>query len=175
MSIFRDLLTIKSLRESKAERVVRKQREVLAEAAASREKAHEKLENFVVYARREENALYQDLCSRLVVLRDIENVQNTVAHLRQQEENHQESLRQAQAKQDKETAQLADDKVQHKEAARVKEKFVEWAQIHTQELQRESERKEDAEMEEVAETRRDRVEWDEATEEDGQLTSEASA
>ena len=173
MSIFRDLLTIKSLRESKAERVVRKQREVLAQAAALRESAHEKLESFVVYARREEDTMYEDLCSRLVVLRDIESVQNTVAHLRQQEQNHQEFLRQAEVKQDKESVQLADDKVKHKEAARVKEKFVEWAHVHAQELLRESERKEDAEMEEVAETRRDRVEWDDATEE-GQLTSEAA-
>lgn len=164
MSIYRDLLTIKSLRESKAERTMRKQREVLAQAAALREKANETLDNFVVYARSEETALYQDLCSRLVRLREIENVQQSVAHLRQQEQGHQEALRRAEAQKQQEAAQLATDKAQHKEAARVKEKFVEWALAHSQELQREFERKEDAEMEEVAETRRDRADWDESAE-----------
>ena len=61
-----------------------------------------------------------------------------------------------------ESEQLATDKSLHKEAARVREKFVEWAQLHSTEIQREFERKEDAEMEEVAETRRDREDWDES-------------
>ena len=163
MSLFRDLLTIKSLRESKAERIVRWQREVLADATDACEKASKRLEDFVIFARHEEDTLYKDLCSRLVRLCDIENVQGTIAHLRQQEHNHEEVLRQAETQRMLESEKLAVDKRFHKEAARVKEKFVEWAQIHTDELRREFERREDAEMEEVAETRRDRAEWDEST------------
>ncbi len=162
MSIFRDLLTIKSLRESKAERIVRRQREVLAQASTLRAQANDRLERFVVFARNEEETLYLDLCSRVVRLRDIENVQNTVAHLRQQEQQHQETLRKAEVQRVLESEQLTADKNLHKEAARVKEKFVEWAQLHSTEIQREFERKEDAEMEEVAETRRDREDWDES-------------
>lgn len=162
MSIFRDLLTIKSLRESKAERIVRRQREVLAHATALQVQANDQLEHFVVFARQEEDTLYLDLCSRLVHLRDIENVQTAVAHLRQQEQQHQEKLRKAEVQRALESEQLTTDKNLHKEAARVKEKFVEWAQLHSNELQREFERKEDAEMEEVNETRRDRMDWNES-------------
>ena len=139
MSIFRDLLTIKSLRESKAERIVRRQREVLAQASTLRAQANDRLERFVVFARNEEETLYLDLCSRVVRLRDIENVQNTVAHLRQQEQQHQETLRKAEVQRVLESEQLTADK-----------------------NLRECERKEDAEMEEVAETRRDREDWDES-------------
>lgn len=174
MSIFRDLLTIKSLRESKAERIVRRQRDVLADATDMREKANQRLDQFVVFARQEEDILYLDLCSRLVRLRDIENVQSTVAHLRQQEQQHEETLRKAEIQRLKESEQLATDKTLHKEAARVKEKFVDWAQMHAVELQREFERKEDAEMEEVAETRRDRADWDESADTEP-LTAEATS
>lgn len=173
MSIFRDLLTIKSLRESKAERMVRLQREVLAEATDMRERAHQRLDDFVVFARHEEDTLYQDLCSRLVRLRDIENVQSSVAHLRQQEQQHEDALHKAEVQRVKESEKMTVDKSVHKEAARVKEKFVEWAQIHTNELQREFERKEDAEMEEVAETRRDRDDWGESADTEP-LTTEAA-
>ena len=173
MSIFRDLLTIKSLRESKAERIVRRQREVLAQATTLRVQASDRLEHFVVFARNEEDTLYLDLCSRVVRLRDIENVQSTVAHLRQQEQQHQENLRKAEVQRVLESEQLTADKNLHKEAARVKEKFVEWAQLHSNELQREFERKEDAEMEEVNETRRDRADWDESADAEP-LTFEAA-
>ena len=50
-------------------------------------------------------------------------------------------------------------KKNHAEAARMKQKFVELSQVNDEEISREFERKEDAEIEEVNETRRDRNGW----------------
>lgn len=164
MSIFRELLSIKTFRESKAELAVRKQRGVLAEAVGRHEAAREALEKFISYALAQERSLYDDLCSRVVKLREIENVQLAVVDLRGQERRHEEVVAKADADQRAQAERLEADKKVHSDASRMKQKFVELAQVFSDEHLRELERKEDAEMEEVAETRRDRADWDEQAE-----------
>jgi type III secretion protein O len=165
MSVFKELLAIKSFRESKAEMTVRKQRSVLAVAVDTRDGADEALRRFRDFSLRHERALYDDLCSRIVRLRDIENVQLAVVDLRGQERSHETSLQEAEKDRVRQAEQLDDDKRLHADALRMKEKFVELAQVYADEQIKELERKEDAEMEEVAETRRDRADWDEYHEE----------
>lgn len=161
MSFFKELLTIKSFRESKAEINVGKQRIVLAQAVIQRDTSQQALSVHREVSLRQELQLYDDLCSRLVRLSAIENVQHQVAHMRAQEQRHIQTLAQSEKDRLAQEAQLQNLRDIHKNASRAKQKFVEFAQVYTDEQAKEFERKEDAEMEEVAELRRDRVDWEE--------------
>ncbi len=162
--MFKELLAIKVFREGKAEIAVRKQRGVLADAVTHRDHADRALAEFRDFALLHERSLYDDLCRRIVRLHDIEDVQLAVADLRQQEVRKDEALRQAEADRVRQAERLEQERLAHAEATRMKEKFVELAQVYADEQIKELERKEDAEMEEVAETRRDRADWDETAE-----------
>lgn len=165
MTMFRELLSIKDFRESRAELAVRKQRSVLAEAIAARDAAERRLHEFRDYALKHERELYAGLCRRIVRLRDLENAQLEVVDLRGRERNHEETLSQSDQARDTEQLRLDDAKHTHREASKMKQKFVELARIYSDEHLKELERKEDAEMEEVAELRRERDDWDEVHEE----------
>jgi type III secretion protein O len=160
MNVYGELLSIKAFRENKADVAVHRQRGVLAEALAGCESALNALNGFLEYARLHEDALYRDLCSRIVRLREIENVQLAVVDLRAGEHQRQSLLEAAERQRDQEVALLEERKQQRTHATRQKEKFVELAQVHASELVAALERKEDAEMEEASEVRRDRAEWD---------------
>ena len=161
MSFFKELLAIKNFRESKAEINVGKQRMVLAQAVIQRDASEEALLIHQEVSVRQERELYDDLCSRLVRLSAIENVQHQVASMRDLEQRHIQTLAQAEKFRLAQEAQLQTLRHVHKDASRAKQKFVEFAQVYTDEQAKEFERKEDAEMEEVAELRRDRVDWEE--------------
>jgi type III secretion protein O len=165
MTIFRELLSIKDFRESRAELAVRKQRGILAEAIAARDAAEKQLNEFREYALRHERELYADLCRRIVRLRDLENAQLEVVDLRGRERSHEDTLSQSDHARNAEQQRLENAKHNHHEASKMKQKFVELAQIYSDENLKELERKEDAEMEEVAELRRERDDWDESHEE----------
>lgn len=161
MTIFRELLRIKAFRESKAELAVHKQRRALVEATEGRDGAQRTLDSYRGFATARERDLYGNLCVRVVKLRDIEDVQQEVVVMRGQEQIYENSLEQAQAHREAQSDALEQRKVDHVLASRMKEKFVELAQVYADERIRELERKEDAELEEAAETRRDRSDWDE--------------
>jgi type III secretion protein O len=161
MSFFKELLAIKSFRESKAEINVGKQRVVLVQAETQRDASALALSDYQVFAVAHERDLYDDLCSRLVRLSAIENVQNEVAHMREQERQRQDGAKEAEKDRVAQEARLQQLRLMHKDASRAKQKFVEFAQVYTDEQAKEFERREDAEMEEVAELRRDRVDWEE--------------
>lgn len=164
MTILRDLLAIKTFRENKAEMAVARQRVVLAEATEALEQARAALDDFRDWAQRRERELFDDLCSRTVRLREIQQVHEAVGEMRTQENHHVQQQDTAQEHRDEEKVELDACKQAHAEASRMKEKFVELARSHAQEVLREIERKEDAEMEEVAELRRDRADWAETME-----------
>ncbi len=168
MSVLSELLAIKSFRENKAEMAVRRQRTTLREAQEALERAVNELEEFRDWATRRERELFADLCARTVRLRDIQSVQENVAEMRGQEQHHVKSHDQAEDRRADEEEALQQAKQAHADASRMKEKFTELVRNHSLEVLRELERKEDAELEEVAETRRDRAEWVEFVE-DGQL------
>jgi len=159
MSIFKDLLAIKTFREEKAELALRKQRMELQAAIRERDGAQQQLEAFRAYARNQEQEMYADLCRRLVNLRDIEHVQGSVVILRGKEQGHAAVLDKAEALRESQESLLDDRKSEHQMASRMKEKFVQLAQVHDEQQLRELERKEDLELEEAAEARRDREDW----------------
>lgn len=92
MSMFTQLLTIKRFREDKAELAMVRQRVRHAKADADRTEAERRLQEFREEAERKEQALYGDLLSRVVRVRDIENVLQNVAGLRDGERQHENFL-----------------------------------------------------------------------------------
>jgi len=160
VSIFRDLLAIKSFRESQAEAAVRVQREALREAREAREAAEALLKRLLREGLDHEMALYRDLCARIVRLREIEDVQLAVAGLRQREAAQQDAVSAAQQHQNRATQQLDAARAAHEEASRQKSKFVDLSRNFAEAQLRELERKEDLEMEEAASVARDREDWE---------------
>lgn len=161
MSIFRELLSIKSFREGQAEAVVRVQRTALQEAREKREAAEALLQRLIQEGISEEARMYQELCERIVKLRDIENVQLDVVALRVREELQRDKVQSAVETQNQQNIKLDNARAAHKEASRQKSKFVDLTSMFAQEQAREAERKEDLEMEEAASVKRDREDWDE--------------
>ncbi|MBS1196647.1 MAG: type secretion protein [Proteobacteria bacterium] len=159
MSIFDEILSIKNFRENRAELAMFKQRTVLEAAMAARDEAQKILSAFIEEALRREHNLYQDLCSRLVRLRDIESVQMEVVDLRHREHGYEENLVKSEQARTAEEQRLDEAKQCHQQAVIMKQKFVELVEVYNDEYMKQAERAEDAEMEEVAELRHDRVEW----------------
>jgi len=160
MSIFQEMLTIKRFRESQAELAVARERLQHAQAQREREEAEHRLDECRSHAEHTEKALYGELCSRVVRVRDIENVLQDVAAMRQAVQQHEELVGQAQAQVQRAAQMLAESREHHRAASRMTEKFVELARNHLAEQMKALEYKEDMEMEEAASVARDRDDWD---------------
>jgi type III secretion protein O len=150
MNVFRDLLAIKQLREDRAEIDVSRKRTVLAAAQRTREDAVEMLETFRVFAAREEKRMYADLCSRVVTVRDIEDVQVSMAGLRQEEahrDGHVQDTRAAEA--EAETA-LGAARAAFHQASRDRQKIAEAEQACRADQHQAEQQQEDRELDETA-------------------------
>lgn len=165
MEAFGELLSIKTFRESRAELAVLRQRGVLMVATEQRDTDARNLSDYSAYAQTHERDLYAALCRRVVRLRDISEVQQEVVVLRNGEREREATLDRSERVRAQEQGNLDTAREAHREASRRKQKFVELVQIYSDEALKELERKEDAEMEEIAELRRERFEWDESHEE----------
>lgn len=163
---FKEILTIKDFRETRAELAVLKQRQVFQAASKQRDDEAQVLSEFREYALVHERDLYGELCRRIVRLRDIEDVQQEVVSLRSGERTREKKLEDAERALVAEQNKLESTREEHKQATRMKQKFVELVQVYSDEELKEFERKEDAEMEEVAELRRDRADWDDYQDQD---------
>ena len=161
MNVFGELLAIKRFREGQAELAVARQRKIHAEAEHQRDVASEQLVEYKIWAQHQEDGFYQDLCSRVVRVREIENVLEGVAELRHGERDHQARVETADKNVTVQAETLAERRLSHRLASCMTEKFVELAQIHLAEHVRELERKEDSEMEEAASVARERDDWTE--------------
>lgn len=154
MKDFGQLVTIKDFREEKAERTVIAQRRVFEAAVVERDEADRVLREFQEHAIEEENRLYRDLCSRVVRMRDIDDAKTAVGLLRSEETGHRETLDGAERRRQQEEQQLADDRAAHSAARIMRDKYHELADVFAQEAREASERGEEAQVEEAAETRR---------------------
>ena len=160
MSVFDELLAIKRFREGQAEIAVSRQRLRHAEADAARRGSEAALASYRGEAERREQAMYSDLCSRVVRVREIENVLQGVAGLREGERQREQAVEAAARQLEQESQALAASRQQHQQAARLTGKFVELARIHLDEHLKALEQKEDLEMEEAASISRDREDWE---------------
>ncbi|MFY3682498.1 type III secretion protein [Achromobacter xylosoxidans] len=160
MSVFDELLAIKRFREGQAEIAVSRQRLRHAEADAARLASEQALADFRDESERRERAMYRDLCTRVVRVREIEDVLQGVAGLREGERQREQALEQAAQRLGYEARALAERRDQHQQAVRLTGKFVELASLHLAEHLKALEHKEDMEMEEAASLSRDREDWE---------------
>lgn len=154
MKNFDQLVTIKEVREEKAERAVIHQRRVLAEAVAARNEADRRLQEFREHAAREEARMYAELCARVVHVRDIDNARQSVLLMKSEETGHRRGLEAAEETRAREERQLADDRAAHVQARRTCEQFHELADVFAEEARDCAERLEEGAIEESVETRR---------------------
>ena len=160
MSVFDELLAIKRFREGQAEIAVSRQRLRHAEADAARLASEQALADFRDESERRERAMYRDLCTRVVRVREIEDVLQGVAGLREGERQREQALEQAAQRLGDEARALAERRDQHQQAVRLTGKVVELASLHLAEHLKALEHKEDMEMEEAASLSRDREDWE---------------
>lgn len=160
MSIFAELLSIKEFRESQAELAVKKAQAEQSVAHREHEELRTALDAFREEARSQEQRWYSQLCKGPVKLREINDVRENVAGLREGE-------RQREASTDKAAQALATamDRTSAarsslRQATAVKDKFVELATNMAEEAARDLQRKEDAEMEEASSGRPERRDWE---------------
>lgn len=159
MTIFQDLLAIKRFREEQAALAVTRQRQLLLQMQQRCAQARDQLAQFRQMSLQREQDMYQDLCSRLVRVGEIEDVMEGVAELRQGERDREAGVEHAAEREREESAALAQCRDAHRDASRVVQKFVELASVHAAEHLRELEHREDLEMEEAALMARDRDDW----------------
>lgn len=155
-----ELLFIKRFRETKAETELKKSRGALVLAQQAEHEAEQTLDEYVAWAAAQERAWYEDLCSRLVRLREISAVQEDVVLLKARERDHRATL-EARRKTHEEAREQMDLSMRRmREASTAREKFVELARNFHWLASLEQERKEELELEELASVRREREDWE---------------
>lgn len=159
MKMLRDLLAIKRFREGQAEAAMRERRHALQQVQQERIDAEALLARLLAEGVLAEQQLYTDLCTRMVRLREIEDVYQAVAALRQREQQQQDALDAAQRALEEAAQRFDQARLQHKEAARQTSKFIDLASTFASVQALESERREDLEMEEAASVVREREDW----------------
>lgn len=157
--MMQELLAIKRFREGQAEMGVRQRRSQLQAREAGLLQVQEELAHMLEEAMRSEKALYADLCTRLVKLRDLENASQFVAALKQQEQIQRDAVHTAENVLAQAEQALVAARAAHQDALQQTSKFLELAERFDLLAAQEAERKEDLEMEEAASIRRDKEEW----------------
>lgn len=153
MDVIKNLLRIKIFREERAERELAKSREHLRVSNEALKAARVTLRDFQHESLKREKAMYADLCSRLVVLREIDDVRTDVDLMKEKIDRLNEQVEEA-VKRQKEAAEEAElARLSHRDAVRMREKFSELLQTVTEEHEFELARFEDLEMEEAAASR----------------------
>lgn len=159
MNVYQDLLALKRFREQQAQLALLACRQTQDQARLAREQAEDRLQQFCDAAHQQELSLYDDLCSRTVRVREIEQVLVQVASLRAREAELAQEVEQAEAALELARSELAAAHESLRLANRVVGKFTELTQWHQLEIDQEFERREEMEMEEVASLSWDREGW----------------
>ncbi len=153
MGILADLLRIKKFREQKAERALIHARQELLTAEEKLSEAKHKLKEFRIKSALKEKELYDDLCKRMVSVRELDNVKVDIELMKERDDElakelaHKEELRVL--SHEKERSALED----YNSAARLREKFDQIL-ANTKDLEAvEEEKIQDAEIEESSEVR----------------------
>lgn len=153
MDVLNDLLRIKIIREQKAERAFVLARQQLRIAEIAVIEAKNVLQDFRLESTRREKELYAELCTRLVLIRDIDSVHIDVQLMKEREEELVQELEQAETVRDDASVIERDAREQHAFAVRVREKFSEMLRLVKEEHNFETAAREELEIEEAAEVR----------------------
>jgi type III secretion protein O len=156
MSMMDQLLFIKSFREGQAQTKMQRCRAEHLDAQAREQATRQALEQFITQAREDEARWYRELCDRLVKLSDIETVQQDIAILRAEQLAREEAVRAQAALTESARLAFSESALALREASAARNKFEELRRNEREAFARESERREELELEEVAGIRRDR-------------------
>ena len=160
MAMVDDLLFIKRFRETKAETELQKSRAAVVIAQQAERDAEQQLTDYIEFAIAQEKSWYDDLCSRLVKMREISQVQQDVVGLKITERQHEETLETRKTEHVSAVEQMEVCIERMRDASVARQKFVELARNFHMLAAREAERKEELELEELASVRRDREDWE---------------
>ena len=156
MSMMDQLLFIKSFREGQAQTKMQRCRAEHLDAQAREQATRQAFEQFITQAREDEARWYRELCDRLVKLSDIETVQQDIAILRAEQLAREEAVRAQAALTESARLAFSESALALREASAARNKFEELRRNEREAFARESERREELELEEVAGIRRDR-------------------
>lgn len=129
MEVLPDLFRIKKFREDKAELELVKVRKYLQIATEERDQAQRLLSDYENYRKKQEDDLYKNLYSRLVRIKDINEVSEDVKKMQDEVERLNGVLSQMQEKLINAKAAVDQAKVSHQQAIRMREKYAEALRI----------------------------------------------
>jgi type III secretion protein O len=153
MEVINDLLRIKIFREEQAERELKKARFALAEASEVLRKANLVLKEFTEESIRREKSMYDDLCTRLVFLKEIENVRTDIDLMKEKSDELKKKVESAELHRKECADRETEAHVLHIEAVRMREKFNELRKTVAEEKELALAQFEELEMEEAASVR----------------------
>ncbi len=157
MRVLQQILAIKAFRESRAEQAFVKQRGIHRQAEEVADLRAQELEAFRVRARQREDELFGGLVGRTVRLAAIQDMNLEVDDLRAQDRRHVASAEKARDDATRERELMDQRRTEHTAALQLRERFSEIVDLAGQEAAAESDRREDSELEEVAEIRSGRA------------------
>lgn len=153
MDVLSDLLKIKIFREEQAERALAKARALLRAAEEAVDHAKKVLREFREESRQREKALFADLCKRIVLLKDIQDVQIDIQLMKERIDELSQELEQAKEKLESAAEHERGAREAHMFTVRMREKFSEILRTVNEERDFELSRREELEVEEAAEIR----------------------
>lgn len=153
MNVLTDLLRIKVFREEKAELALARARQFLVQADVTLDAARRTLQDYLQEYDRKERDMYADLCTRLVFLREIDDVTLDIQMMKEQTTRHEQEVEEAKEARNTAAELLEQAKQDHRDAVRMREKFTEMLRIVQEERNIDAMRLEDLELEEAASTR----------------------
>ena len=153
MDVLQNLLRIKLFREEQGERELEKARSRLRDANEALKKAKKALKDFQLESLKREKEMYTDLCSRLVVRREIDEVLADIDVMKEKIEQLGEQVDSAEHRQKEAIDETERARLIHWDAVRNREKFSELLKTVESERELELARSEELEMEESSEGR----------------------
>jgi type III secretion protein O len=153
VDVLKNLLRIKIYREEKAELAVARARHHLRNMDKALDDARRALDDHLQACKKKEKAMYQELCSRLVLVKEIDEVTLDVKLMQEASAALEKKIEEA-----KEARTQAAESVEislqvHRDAVRMREKFMELTKAVDEERAAELLRFEDLELEEAASSR----------------------
>ena len=149
MEVIKDLVRIKIFREEKAELAMLKAKTKLLHAEENLDNARKVLRKHKEDCIAREKELYDDLCTRLVLMKDINSVTLDVQLMAEETSRLDEDVEKYKEARDVASEDLAAAKAVHRDAVQMRQKFMEVKDVIDAEKLAELMRKEDLEMEEV--------------------------
>ncbi len=149
MSVFQQLFRIREFREQRAQAVVVAEHAALRRATQAEDEASKELDRFRILAKAREDALFDDLQTRMVQVRDIQEVRHEVGEVRVREQGYVQTLEKCEVERAKRCDALDAAQVRHQQAERTRQKIAERLAIDRIEETARRERLEDLALEEV--------------------------